>query len=587
MKWNLNYLFNSIEEYEKAFNQLSDMIQKLESFKGKLNEEGKFLEYLKLSDEFEYLLGKVYQYASLRADQNLKNIENVSERNKVYMLLDSYSVATSFERPEFMSLDPDYVYNTLTKYPEISFHKFDFDKLYHEKEHVLDEKSEKIISSFNKLARSGNQMYSYLTNADRNQQEIELSNGEKIIVTVSNWTTLLEENYNEIDRKNIFEACFNYFDEHKNTLAAIYESIMAANKAESQVRGYNSILESHLFKNNIPVDVYHNLVQVAGENADSLHKYIKLRQKYLNLTEYHTYDRFLPLAKVNDKYPFDRAKEIYFNSISHLPKQFQEYAKETLKDGFVDVYPADGKVTGAYSSSMIDVHPFIMLNYTDSLEDVFTLAHESGHSIHSLYAMSNQPGHLQDYTIFVAEIASTFNEHMLLDYFMKDEKSSKETKIVLLQKAIDSIMSTFYRQTLFAEYELKVSQLVENDEPINYEVLSNIMIDLYQKYYGIDITREKVKQYVWAYIPHLFHTPFYVYQYATSFSASFKLYKDVSNNVEGAFDRYLNLLKAGGSKYPMDEVKEAGVDFTTKDAFMAVVERMDYLVNKLEKLLEE
>ena len=217
---------------------------------------------------------------------------------------------------------------------------------------------------------------------------------------------------------------------------------------------------------------------------------------------------------------------------------------------------------------------------------MFTVAHESGHSMHSMYAAETQPTLLQDYTIFVAEIASTFNEHVLLDYFLNLPEVSKDEKIMVIQKAIDNIVGTFYRQTLFAEYELKAHELIENDQPINHEVLSNIMIDLYKKYYGIDIKKEKVKQYVWAYIPHLFYTPFYVYQYATSFAASFKLYKNVCSEGQQAMDKYINLLRSGGSKYPVDQAKEAGVDFLQKETFMAVVERMDELVEKLEELLK-
>lgn len=586
MKWDLTYLYKTKEEYDKDFERLLSFSEgKLASFKGKLGNEDCFVEYLKLSDEFEKLIYKLYQYNSLRADQNRKIIENVAELNKVFMVMDKVTTATSFEKPEFLSLGKEYIYSVLDKHPEISFHRFDFEKLFHGAEHILDEKSETIISTYSKLSRSGTDLYTNLTNGDRNSVSVTLKDGSKIDVSVSNWTTLIERADNEYDRKVIFEACFKYFEEHKNTLASIYENIMDANLAASKVRGFSSVLESYLFNNNIPTSVYYNLVDVASNNTESLKKYIKLRQKHLGLEEYHTYDRFIPLAKTDDEYTYDRAKEIYFASISHLPQKFQDFAKETLRDGFVDVYPSEGKRTGAYSSGVIDLHPFILLNYNNSIEDVFTLAHESGHSIHTLFAEENQPGHLQDYTIFVAEIASTFNEHMLLDYFMKSKDTSKETKIVLLQKAIDSIMATFYRQTLFAEYELKAHNLVENGQPINYEVLNNIMIELYQKYYGLDITKEIYKSYVWAYIPHMFHTPFYVYQYATSFSASFKLFKNVKDGGEQEFNRYIGLLKSGGSKYPMEQAKEAGVDFNDKNTFMAVVERMDYLVNELEALL--
>lgn len=293
----------------------------------------------------------------------------------------------------------------------------------------------------------------------------------------------------------------------------------------------------------------------------------------------------MELASSSKKYTYEDAKKLFFASIGNCPKDFQDKAHEALKEGFVDVYEQEGKASGAYSSGQVDLHPYILLNYNGSLDDVFTVAHEAGHSIHTMYSQT-QPATLQGYTIFVAEIASTFNEHMLLDYLMKSEDVTKEEKIMLLQKSIDEIMGTFYRQTLFAEYELEVSRLMEKDEPIDHEVLSNIMIRLYKKYYGQNIVPEKFKQYVWAYIPHLFHTPFYVYQYATSFAASFKLYKNVKENVPGAFDRYIGLLSSGGSKYPVDQAKEAGVDFTKMDTFLAVTERMEELVDQLEQLLQ-
>ena len=295
----------------------------------------------------------------------------------------------------------------------------------------------------------------------------------------------------------------------------------------------------------------------------------------------------MKLASSNKKYTYDQAKELFFDSIKVFPQDFQDKARLALEEGFVDVYEKEGKRSGAYSSSVVNSRPFILLNYTDSLEDVFTVAHESGHSIHSLYAAEAQPASLQDYTIFVAEIASTFNEHRLLDYLIESGKATKEEKIVLLQKAIDSIMSTFYRQTLFANYEYEANMIAAKGGVINHEVLSNIMIDLYNKYYGIDINKEVYKKYVWCYIPHLFYTPFYVYQYATSFAASLKLYQSVKNGGAKEFDNYIGLLKAGGSDYPVKEALAAGVDFTNEDTFMAVVNRMEELVDELEKVLAE
>ena len=304
------------------------------------------------------------------------------------------------------------------------------------------------------------------------------------------------------------------------------------------------------------------------------------------MEEYHTYDRFLDLAKSEKEYEYEEARILFFNSIKHLPEHFQEKAKDVLKDGFVDVNEQPGKRTGAYSSSMPNLHPFILLNYSKTLGDVFTVAHEAGHSIHSMYAAETQPSTLQNYTIFVAEVASTFNEHNLLDYIINESKATKNEKIALLQRAIDDILATFYRQTLFAIYELEAHKLVESSQPITSDNLSKIMIDLYQEFYGLDIVKEGVKQYVWAYIPHLFYTPFYVYQYATSFAASLKLYEEVKNNTPGAFDNYINLLKSGGSEYPVDQLKKAGVDLTKEDAFKAVVNRLGELVNELEIVLK-
>ena len=257
------------------------------------------------------------------------------------------------------------------------------------------------------------------------------------------------------------------------------------------------------------------------------------------------------------------------------------------KEGYVDVYPASGKTTGAYSTGGEDMHPYILMNFNGQLEDVFTLAHESGHSIHTLYSEESQPLVLQDYTIFVAEIASTFNEQNLLDYLLTKGELSRNDRIALLQKSIDQIVSTFYRQTLFAHYEYLISKLAEKGEPLNYTVFSKTMRDLYQTYYGIDIGEEELKPLVWAYIPHLFNSPFYVYQYATSFTASMLLYENVRQGKKDAFSRYVGMLRKGGSEDPLDEVKEAGVDLTSPDAYLAVVRRMSSLVDELEKLLFE
>ena len=587
MKWNLTYLFENEEAFNKAFEELPPYIAKLASYKGTLSEEKNFVDFLLLSDEVETKLLRIFQYTHLKSDLNKKDVAAASALQKVYFFLNSLMQATSFESPEILSVGRKKVMEFIDNNESISSHKFSMEKLFRMNKHVLSAAKEQLLSYFSASNAAANNLYDNLSTADNKDSKVRLSNGKTVTVTQGNWRSLITDVDNKYDRRKVFRAIFDKYEANKNTYANIYQLSYQMDLASVKARKYNSILESHLFRNNIPTSVYTNLVDVASNNNASLKKYIKLRAKHLNLTTLYTYDRFLQLAHSDKKYSYDEAKELFFTSINNTPADFKEKAREVLRDGFVDVYESEGKRTGAYSSSQADLHPFILLNYSDTLDDVFTVAHEAGHSIHTLYAQEAQPSNLQGYTIFVAEIASTFNEHMLLDYLMRSTTLSKDEKIMLLQKQIDEIMSTFYSQTLFDHYELEVSKLIENNTPINHEVLSNIMIKLYKQYYGLDIRKEKVKQYVWAYIPHLFHTPFYVYQYATSFAASFALYENVKQGKEGAFEKYTNLLKSGGSKYPIIQTKEAGIDLTNKETFMAVVHRMDELVAQLEKVLGE
>ena len=587
MKWDLSYLFKTYEDFTKALNELDSYVERLSSYNKKLKNEKDFVEYLLLSDELDLKLSRVFQYAHLKSDLNKKDVNAANDLQRVFLFLNKLIQVTSFESPEILAIGEKTIMSFIDNNKEIEQHRFSMEKLFHMNKHVLDRKKEELLSYFNSTSSAGSDLYDSLGTSDRKYKTITLSNKEKVTVTQGNWRGLICDCNNKNDRKKIFRAIFDYYEENKNTFAKIYQTEYQLDLANMKARKYKSILEAHLFNNNIPTSVYTNLVSVASNNNESLKKYIKLRKKYLNLSEHYSYDRFLQLAHSDKKYSYEEAKELFFASIESCPEDFKSKAREVLKEGFVDVYESDGKRSGAYSSSQANLHPYILLNYSNTLDDVFTVAHESGHSIHSMYAMEAQPAQLQGYTIFVAEIASTFNEHMLLDYLMNNKELSKNEKIMLLQKEIDEIMSTFYRQTLFANYELEVSKLVEQDEPINHEVLSNIMIKLYKQYYGMDIKKEKVKQYVWAYIPHLFHTPFYVYQYATSFAASFALYENVKQKKKDAFEKYVNLLKSGGSKYPITQTKEAGIDLTKKETFMAVVHRMDELVNQLEKLLGE
>lgn len=586
MKWDLTYLFPNLKEYDKAYHETLDIINQLPAYKGRLHEEVHFKEYYLLLKKIQKIGLRSYQYASLLSDLDKKNTENAGRQQLIQLAFFKLQEAVSFEEPELIQIGKEKVKSFVAKFPELNEFRFGFEKLFRRQEHILDDKSEALLANFNKLADAGRDLYGSLSVADIENQDVMLDNGEIVPITNSNYRAYIQKSASPSERKDIFEAVFSYYEVHKNTYSTIYKTVLDYDLALMKARKYQNSLESYLFKDAIPLEVYYSLCNVARNNTAAVKKYLALRKEALGLEEYHTYDRFLELAKSDREYEYADAKELFFKSIKRFPEDFQNKAKEVLEDGFVDVYEQPGKRTGAYSSSMPDTHPYILLNYSNTLADVFTVAHEAGHSIHSLYAQT-QPPALQDYTIFVAEVASTFNEHNLLDYFIHESKATRNEKIMLLQRSIDDIMSTFHRQTLFAIYELETHKLAEKGEAITTDVLSKIMIDLYKEFYDLDITKEEVKQFVWAYIPHLFYTPFYVYQYSTSFAASLKIYEDVKNSVPGAFDKYIDLLRSGGSEFPVKQLIDAGVDLTKEDAFNAVINRLDELVNELEVVLKQ
>lgn len=587
-QWDLTRIYKTQEEFEEDLKKMKEeVIPALAGLEGKLGQEKTFSQYLALQREADRLLSRLSMFASMRSDLDKRNVTNATDLSKVENLFNDYNSAVSYADPEILKLGQDYISSHFEKHPEDKDFDFEFDKLFRGAKHVLPGDQEKLVSYFAPIQGEGANLYSQLSVSDYLPKTIALKSGKEQEVSDANWTSLVASAACEEDRKAIFESLYTWYDAHKNVYGEIYNNTVQAELSEMKARGYSSILESHLYRNKIPESVFHNLIEAASEHAAPLHKYYEIRRKYLGLDHHRSYDRFIQLAHSDKKYTYEEAKELFFRSIEKFPEDFQKKAREVSSDGYVDVYHHLGKRTGAYSSGGDNIHPYILLNFNGELDDVFTLAHESGHSIHTLYSEEAQPLLKQNYTIFVAEIASTFNEHNLLDYLMESGTLSKNDKIALLQKSIDEICGTFYRQTLFAHYEQDIATMAERGEPINYKVLSDEMTRLYQIYYGINIEEEKVKPLVWAYIPHLFYTPFYVYQYATSFTASMLIYKRVKEGVPHAFEDYIEMLKSGGSTYPIDEVRLAGVDLTKKESFLAVTERMEELVDELEKLLKE
>lgn len=586
--WNLTHIYKTQEDFEKDLDYAKKVILPgITELEGKLKNEEDLVKYFDLERKASEVLNHLGRFASRRSDLDKKDVKNLSDLAKIDNLFNDFGSADSYSTPEILSLGKEHREKFFINHPEYKDFDFQVEKIFRGEKFTLPAVEERLLSYYAPLEGSGSSLYSQLSVGDYTPKKITLSSGKEVEVNRSNWTSLEGSLENPEDRKKVFLSLYSWYNEHKNTYGEIYNSVVQSELSERKARGYSSILQEHLYHNKIDESVFHNLVEAANENAEPLHKYYEIRRKYFGLDHHRSYDRFLSLAKSEKKYTYEEAKEIFFDSIKDYPEDYQKKAQDVLAEGYVDVYPRSGKRTGGYSSGSANVHPYILLNFNGDLEDVFTLAHEAGHSVHTMYSEEAQPLVKQDYTIFVAEIASTFNEHNLLDYFRKSKSLSKNDKIALLQKSIDQIVSTFYRQTLFAQYEYEISQKAERGEPINYQVLSDERTKLYKAYYGIDITEEELKPLVWAYIPHLFYTPFYVYQYATSFTASMLIYKNFRSGTKDAFDNYLKMLKSGGSRYPIDEVKLAGVDLTKKEAFSAVTGRRKELVEELDKLLNE
>ena len=585
-KWDLSLFYPNLEAWEEDLKKLPAHIDHLGSFKGKLSDFASFREFYVSEEETTKLMYRLYGFIHLSSDLNLKDTVKSAKNQQLMLMFSDLGQKTSFVSPELISMGEEKVMSFVNADDFLKTHKFEIEKLFLQQKHVLSTDQETILANFGASRSVPSSLYQALAIIDRQDEKVTLTSGKEITVSQSNYRSLLAETPLAEDRKIIFEAAFKRYKDNRAAFASTYNLVLQQLAANYKSRNYESSLEAALFRNNIPTSVFHNLKDAAYENTAQIKRYIALRKKHLKLEKYHTYDRFMKLAKDDTKYSFETARNMFFEAIKHMDPVFVEHQKEALKDGFVDAYPADGKRTGAYSSGLYGFHPYILLNHDDTLDSVFTLAHEAGHSAHTIFSNESQPMAMADYTIFVAEIASTFNEHVLLDYLISQSKT-KEQKIDLLETAIDGIMATFFRQTLFATYEYEANKLVEQGVPITYQSLSKIMIDLYKHYYDLDITEENGKEYVWAYIPHLYYTPFYVYQYATSYSASLKIYDNVKKGEPNAMKNYLGLLKSGGSDYPVNQAAKAGADLTNKETFMAVINRFVSLVDQLEKVLEE
>ena len=583
-KWNLSDIYENYSAWEKDFEKVGELKGELAKFKGQFGNEGKLLEFFQKQEEMDKISYKLYRYPQLARDLNSSDKEAVEHLQKVQFLFAEISTELSWVNSELVD-NRENIEKWIEK-KEFDDYRFGLKNLFRLQKHILEEKESKLLSYYSSFFSAPRSIYSEVTVTDVEWPQVTLSSGEKVDVTPANYSKILSTNRNQEDRKTMFQTFYTIYEKKKNTIAAIYNSILQKGIASKKAYNYDSFLLSHLESDNIPEEIYLNLVNTAKNNTKPLQRYLKLRKKILGLEKYYNFDGSINLIEFDKEYEYDDAKEIVLNSVAPLGKDYVEKMKKAISEGWLDVFEAKGKRTGAYSAGVYGVHPYMLLNYNKTLDSVFTLAHELGHTLHTLYSDENQPFSMADYTIFVAEVASTFNERLLLDYMLENTNDPKE-RIALLEQEIGNIVGTFYFQALLADYEYQAHKLAEAGEPITAEVLSKIMEDLFDKYYGDIIEKDDLIYIFWARVPHFFNSPFYVYQYATCFASSAILYEKMINSSDESkrketLDKYIQLLSSGGNDFPMEQLKKAGVDLSKIETIEAVAKQFDLLLNKLE-----
>lgn len=589
-KWRVEDIYEDWSAWEKDLQSVRGLMDEFVAYKGRLNEGPEVLvKTHQLSDQIGMTAYKLYRFPQLQFDVDQRNNAIQSRLQQVQNLFAEYGTRTAWFTPELLSLGSEKVMAWVASTPELKAYEFPIAETFRAQEHVLDEAGEQLLSFGSRFRSTPGDVYRALSTADVKYNTITLANGEETTVSPGTYRNLLETNRNQDDRRKAFEAMYSIFDDKKNTFASIYNAICQRDWMSAQSRNYSGTAEAALDSDNVPVSVLETLIETAREGAEPLRRYHKLRKKFLKLDKYYLYDSFVPLVEKDEEYPYDNVSEMIVEAMAPLGSEYQEKLAESLEGGWIDVYENDGKRSGAYSAGVYGVHPYMLLNYTDTLNDVFTLVHELGHTLHTVYSHEHQPFATSSYTIFVAEVASTTNEALLLDY-LKARRHEPLDRAILLQHAISEIVGTFYSQALFADYELKAHRLVESGAPITAEVLSNLYDEVQNSFYGDAVDQDPLYKLTWARIPHFFNSPFYVYQYATCFASSAQIIKGLLNEDsdvrEATRTKYLELLSSGGNNHPMEQLKKAGVDLNDAGTVRAVVDQLNTLVDELEAALE-
>ena len=570
LKWDTSLIYKDDQEYYKQIDEVKTLIDDLSKYKGKILESSdSLLAFLK---DYENLLRKFYKaavYGHLKSDEDTR-VTKYQEMTQTSTIVGSeLSQKLAFIEPELLANDYEDVKKLLNEKEELKAYDHYFEDIFRNKDHVLSEGEERVIASFSKLTDSPVSTYMIFSNADLKFPKVE-KDGEEIALSDANFTTLEEDKDRDFRRK-VYETYYGVYKQFENTAASLLDGEITSHNIVAKLKKYDSARKMSLFKNNLDEEIYDNLLEVVHDNMDIHRDYTSLRKDFLGVDDLGFHDIYVPLVKDYDrKIEFDEAREIVLEAIKPLGEEYVEVARKGFEQRWFDVCPNEGKRSGAYSSGSYDTQPYILLNHTNTIGDVFTIAHELGHSMHSYYTRKTQPFIYGSYSIFLAEIASTTNELLLLDYMLKNSQSEAETAY-LLNYFVNQFKSTVFRQTLFAEFEHEVNKLVANGQPIPAAKLNQVYGDLNRDYFGDDIDVDEFISAEWSRIPH-FYMFYYVFQYATGFMSAVALSQKILKGTDEDREAYLNYLKAGESEYPIDVLKKAGVDMTSKDAMQKAMD---------------
>lgn len=589
-KWRLTDIYPDISAWSADMVKAESLVQEIVSLKGTLGVAPEnLLRYYILGDQIGKVTSKLHCYVYLQKSLDSRD----PEINQNYQRMQSFAIKAgqelSWTTPELVTIPKEKALGWANSMEDFKSYRFSINNMYRLQDHVLPAEHEQLVSYFSGMAEAPSSIYTEVAISDNVYPQFERSNGETVTLTRPMLSNIMNFSSDRDERKRAFEAFSANFKARENTMAALLASVVKTNHAYAQAYKFSNTLEAALNGPNIPVTVYENLIKVAGENTEALQRYIKLRKEILKLDDYSSWDGSVPLGTFNRTYTYEEAKEMITEALKPLGDEYAEGIQKALNGGWIDVYEGQAKETGAYSMGVYGVHPYILLNYDQTTDAVSTMAHELGHTMHSMFSSANQPYKTHQYSTFVAEVASNFNEELLLDYMLKNS-GDKQERIALLDQAINNLIGSFYRQSQFADFELQVHKLAENGEPINATLLNTIMRDLNNNYYGDIVEQHPYRELTWAQVMQFYNLPYYVYNYATSFAAASRIHELISKGSESerkdALDNYLTLLKSGGNDYPVEQLKKAGVDMTTTEPTLAVVKRLNELIDLLERELK-